>query len=89
VPAGKVNVTDPDSRPIPVRFGFVPGYNARTAVKERQVILAAEITNLSTDFGQLAPMVDATLEEMKRAGVKTSCVIHEGSGVVKDPGVVR
>ena len=26
VPAGKVNVTDPDSRPIPIGFGFVQGY---------------------------------------------------------------
>jgi transposase len=29
VPPGKVNVTDPDSRPIPIGFGFVQGYNAR------------------------------------------------------------
>jgi hypothetical protein len=26
VPAGKVNITDPDSRSIPVGFGFVQGY---------------------------------------------------------------
>lgn len=70
MPAGKVNVTDPDSRPIPVGFGFVQGYNAQTSVNEEQVVLAAEITNQSTDFGQLVPMVDATLEELKRAGVK-------------------
>ncbi|MBV8998842.1 MAG: transposase [Solirubrobacterales bacterium] len=69
VPAGKVNVTDPDSRPIPVGFGFVQGYNAQTAVNEQQIVLAAEITNLSTDFSQLAPMVDATLGELERAAV--------------------
>ena len=34
VPEGKVNVTDPDSRPIPIGFGFVQGYNAQTAVNE-------------------------------------------------------
>ena len=69
VPAGKVNVTDPDSRPIPVGFGFVQGYNAQTAVNEQQIVLAAEITNLSTDFGQLTPMVDATLRELEHAGI--------------------
>jgi len=69
VPAGKVNATDPDSRPIPVGFGFVQGYNAQTAVNEQQIVLAAEITNLSTDFSQLAPMVDATLRELERAGI--------------------
>ena len=57
VPAGKVNVTDPDSRPIPIGFGFVQGYNAQAAVNEQQIVLAAEITNTSTDFSQLDPMV--------------------------------
>ncbi len=69
VPEGKVNVTDPDSRPIPVGFGFVQGYNGQTAVNEQQIVLAAEITNLSTDFSQLSPMVNATLEELGRAGI--------------------
>jgi transposase len=69
VPAGKVNVTDPDSRPIPIGFGFVQGYNARAAVNEQQIVLAAEITNSSTDFSQLDPMVTATLGELERAGI--------------------
>jgi transposase len=70
VPQGKVNITDPDSKPIPVGFGFVQGYNAQTAVNEQQVVLAAEITNASTDFSQLDPMVTATLDEFKRAGIR-------------------
>jgi transposase len=69
VPAGKVNVTDPDSRSIPIGFGFVQGYNAQAAVNEHQIVLAAEITNNSTDFSQLNPMVTATLEELERIGV--------------------
>ncbi|MGZ6622978.1 MAG: hypothetical protein ACXVHD_25540 [Solirubrobacteraceae bacterium] len=69
VPEGKVNVTDPDSRPIPIGFGFVQGYNAQTAVSEQQIVLSAEITNLSTDFSQLSPMVQATLDEMARADI--------------------
>ena len=68
-PDGKVNVTDPDSRPIPIGFGFVQGYNAQTAVNEQQIVLAAEITNLSTDFSQLSPMVAAVLRELRRAGI--------------------
>ena len=69
LPAGKVNVTDPDSRPIPIGFGFVQGYNAQAAVNEQQIVLAAEITNSSTDFSQLDPMVTATLGELARAGI--------------------
>jgi transposase len=69
LPAGKVNTTDPDSRPIPIGFGFVQGYNAQAAVNEQQIVLAAEITNTSTDFSQLDPMVTATLDELRRAGI--------------------
>ena len=69
VPAGKVNTTDPDSRPIPIGFGFVRGYNAQAAVNEQQIVLAAEITNSSTDFSQLDPMVTATLGELERARI--------------------
>jgi Transposase DDE domain len=69
VPAGKVNTTDPDSRSIPLGFGFVQGYNAQAAVNEQQIVLAAEITNNSTDFSQLDPMVTSTLEELERVGV--------------------
>ena len=69
LPAGKVNVTDPDSRPIPIGFGFVQGFNAQAAVNEQHIVLAAEITNNSTDFSQLDPMVTATLGELERAGV--------------------
>jgi transposase len=69
LPAGKVNTTDPDSRPIPIGFGFVQGYNAQAAVNEQQIVLAAETTNISTDFSQLDPMVTATLDELGRAGI--------------------
>jgi hypothetical protein len=70
LPRGKVNVTDPDSRPIPTGFGFVQGYNAQAAANEQHIVLAAEITNTSTDFSQLAPMVDAVLGELEQAGIK-------------------
>jgi transposase len=69
LPTGKVNTTDPDSRSIPIGFGFVQGYNAQAAVNEHQIVLAAEITNNSTDFSQLDPMVTATLGELERIGV--------------------
>ena len=69
VPAGKVNITDPDSKVMPDGLSFVPGYNAQAAVNEQQIVVAAEITNSSTDFSQLDPMVTATFDEFERAGV--------------------
>jgi transposase len=70
LPAGKVNITDPDSKVIPDGLFFLQGYNAQAAVNEQQIVLAAEITNSSTDFSQLDPMVTATLAELERAGIE-------------------
>src|SRR5215212_772647 len=68
-PAGKVNVTDPDSRNVKTPRGYVQGYNAQAAVNERQIVVAAEINTDSPDFGHLGPMVDAARTELAAAGV--------------------
>jgi transposase len=69
-PAGKINSTDPDSRLLKAPgIGYVQGYNAQAAVNEKQIVLAAEISVDSPDFGHLEPMVDATVCELQRAGV--------------------
>jgi hypothetical protein len=54
---------------MPVGFGYVQGYNAHAAVNEQQIVLAAEITNTSTDFSHLDPMTTATLAGCSGAGV--------------------
>jgi transposase len=69
-PAGKVNLTDPDSRLVKAMRGWIQGYNAQAAVNEEQIVLAAEITIDSPDFGHLEPMVDATQAELEKAGVR-------------------
>jgi transposase len=71
-PEGKVNLSDPDSKPQKTNAGFgcVQGYNPQAVVSEQQIVLAAEVTNNTADFSQLDPMVTATLTELRRAGVK-------------------
>lgn len=71
LPEGAVNVTDPDSRLIhDKRMSKIQGYNAQAAVScDGQIILAAELSARSPDFGQLAPMLDAALRDLKQAGV--------------------
>ena len=64
-----VSVTDPDSRHIKANEAYVQGYNAQAVVDENQIVLAAEITNSTVDFSQLAPMITAALGELDRAGV--------------------
>ena len=68
-PQGKINTTDPDSRNVKTPRGWVQGYNAQAAANERQIVIAAELTNSSADFGQIEPMVNAARRELRAAGV--------------------
>ncbi len=81
VPTGRVNLTDPDSRLLKVRGGYVQGYNAQAAVTEEQIVIAAEVTVDSPDFGQLEPMVGVALQELGDAGVE-----HKPQVAVADAG---
>ena len=47
-----VTITDRGAHAIPA--GFMHGHNPRTGTNEQQIVLAANITNLSTNFSQLA-----------------------------------
>jgi transposase len=68
-PAGKVNLTDPDSRMLKASRGYLQGYNAQAVVTENQIVIAAEVTVDSPDFGHLQPILDAAQSELQAAGV--------------------
>jgi len=68
-PAGKINITDLDCRPMKARRGFIQGYNAQAVVNADMVILAAELATRSPDFGLLGPTVTAALAELDAVGV--------------------
>jgi hypothetical protein len=69
VPQGKINITDPDSRNVKTPRGWVQGYNAQAVTNDRHVVVAAEVTADSPDFGHLGPMVAAAERELEAAGV--------------------
>jgi len=80
-PAHKINVVDPDSRNIKAPRGYVQGYNAQAATNEHQIVLAAEVSADSSDFGHLEPMVCAAQSELERAGVTdTPGVVVDDAG---------
>jgi hypothetical protein len=68
-PAGKVNVTDPDSRNVKTPRGYMQDYNVQAAVDEQQIVIAAEVTIDSPHFGHLDPMVKAVEAELIAAGL--------------------
>jgi transposase len=61
------NFTDPDSRIMKTRDGFVQGYNGQLAVDaESQVIVAQDVTQSANDVQQLKPMVAQIKENTGR-----------------------
>jgi Transposase DDE domain len=69
VPAGTVNITDPDCRNLKAFRGYVQGYNAQAVVTEQQIVIAAEVNSESGDFGHLEPMINAARAELLAAGI--------------------
>jgi transposase len=61
----KANVTDPASRIMKGRKGFLQGYNAQAVVTAGQIILAADVTHQANDVHQLVPMIAKTLAMME------------------------
>jgi hypothetical protein len=82
LPGGTINLCDPDSRVMRTQ-GTPPrqAYNAQTAVNDRQIILAAEVTIDAPDFGHLEPLLDTTLEQLQRHGVS-----EQPEAVIADAG---
>ena len=56
------------------------GYSAQLAVNDRQVLVAAEITTESPDFGHLEPMVRDTRREVAALGLSDLGVVLADAG---------
>ena len=68
-PAGKINLTDPDSENLKTPRSWVQGYNAQALVTTDQIVVAAEISNESLDTANLEPLVKSACEELGAAGI--------------------
>jgi len=66
----KANVTDPDSRIMKTRKGFVQGLNAQAVTTEEQIIVAEDVTQEENDKQQLHPMLEQVEENRKAVGIK-------------------
>ena len=61
------NFTDPESRMLLTKDGFIQGYNAQAAVDATaQIIVAHGLTNSMSDHDQLAPLVDGIERNLGR-----------------------
>ncbi|MGH7186106.1 MAG: transposase, partial [Pseudomonadota bacterium] len=58
-PKAQRNFTDPESRILKTKDGYIQGYNAQAAVDgEAQIVVAHGLTPSMSDHGQLAPLID-------------------------------
>jgi transposase len=58
-PKAQRNFTDPESRVLLTKDGYIQGYNAQAAVdKEAQIIVAHGLTASMSDHGQLVGLID-------------------------------
>jgi transposase len=61
------NFTDPDSRILPTRDGFIAGYNGQIAVDHaHQIILAQRLVTTPADYAALLPLVDQATANLGR-----------------------
>lgn len=69
------NFTDHDSRIMKSSAGFEQAYNAQISVDEqKQIIIAADVTNSGSDRKQLIPMVEQSAEMTRQTA---SCVMAD------------
>src|SRR5499427_5790997 len=66
-PKAQKNFTDPESRIMKSKDGFVQAYNGQIAVDaQAQIIVAQDVTQSAVDCGQLLPMIDAVEKNLGR-----------------------
>jgi transposase len=65
----KANTSDPESRIMKTKDGYVQGYNAQAVATEDQIVVAAEVTDEHNDHAQLHPMIAATNQSLTDAGI--------------------
>ena len=79
------NITDPDSRLMPVRGGgFIQGYNAQNMTSEDELIIATELTDDPTDMRWFEPMLAkgrqaAALIQAHRPAASPGRLQHDGT----------
>jgi transposase len=70
--ARQVNITDPDSRVMKTKDGWVQGYNAQAIVNQHQIVLGCAVSQDAGDVGLYEPMITALTSTLSRAGIPTA-----------------
>ncbi|MGO9904395.1 MAG: hypothetical protein ACLPY3_01545 [Solirubrobacteraceae bacterium] len=69
LPAGTVNLTDPESRIVQSRRGFMQGYTAQAVATKEQIVITADVIAAGKERQTLEPLIDKAHQELSQAGV--------------------
>ncbi len=69
VPAGTVTLTDPDSRIVQSRSGFIQGYTAQAVATREQIVICADVIAGGNERLTLEPLLDKAHGELEQAGI--------------------
>jgi transposase len=86
LPKVVANTTDPQSRIMPTRRGFLQGYNAQVAVTSDQLIVAVQVGRSPNDQGCFTPMMLAAQEAAVRMHAVTGNADHVIGTLLADAG---
>jgi transposase len=86
LPKVVANITDPQSRIMPTRKGFLQGYNAQVAVTGDQLIVAVGVGQSPNDQACFTPMMHAAQDAAARMHTLTGNADHLIGTVLADAG---
>ncbi len=86
LPKVVANTTDPQSRIMPTRKGFLQGYNAHVAVTGDQLIIAVHVGQSTNDQACFLPMMQAAQDAAARIHAATGHADHVIGTVLADAG---
>lgn len=86
LPSVVANITDPQSRIMPTRKGFLQGYNAQVAVTSDHLIVAVSLGQSTSDLKCLLPMMQAAQAAAERCHDATCHPKHRIGTVLADAG---
>jgi transposase len=86
LPAIVANTTDPQSRIMPTRRGFLQGYNAQFAVTADQLIVAVQVGQSTNDQACFLPMMRAAQDAARHMHAGSGSNAHVIGTVLADAG---
>lgn len=86
LPKTVANITDPHSRLMPTRKGFLQGYNAQFAITADQLIIATQLGQNTNDMSSFVPMMHAAVRASQMLHATTDSPNHLVGVVLADAG---